>query len=88
MAVNIPQLLYWLAYTVDEPTATAFKNSGAISPADAASVEATVGSPVVGPLLEALRASTNVSPTPGALLWRPLCRVETLQELAKVVPPA
>ena len=82
MAVTIPQLVYWLAYTMDKPTAVAFKNSGSISDNDAAAVETTVGSPIVGPLLEALRASTS----PGTGLWDPICPLATLQALAQSVP--
>jgi hypothetical protein len=86
MPVTIPQLIYWLAYTMDKPTADAFKNSGAITANDAATVEATVGSPIIKPLLEALRAST--SPAPGVAMWKPVCRLPTLQALAQTPPPA
>jgi hypothetical protein len=83
MGVTIPQLIYWLAYTMDQQTADAFKNSGAISASDAATVENTVGSPIINPLLQALRASINA----GGVLWKPMCRLDTLQALARTQPP-
>jgi hypothetical protein len=84
MAVTIPQLVYWLAYTMDDKTAAAFRQSGSISDNDAASVEKTIGSPIVGPLLQALRASTS----PGGSLWDPMCQLPTLKALAVTQPPA
>jgi hypothetical protein len=90
MAVSIPQLVYWLALTVDAPTADAFKNSGSISAPDAAAVDAAVASPIVDPLLQALRAAASqAQPGQAAVApWRPLCRLADLQALAQTPQPA
>jgi hypothetical protein len=82
MAATVPQLMYWLAFTMSPQTADAFKKQGGIADPDAAAVEQVAFGSVVKPLLQALEACTPA----GGKLWDPLCPPETLVALARANP--
>ena len=82
---TIPQLTYWLAHTMDPQLAQAFKNGGYISQTDAAMVELTVQTPVMSPLLAAVRAASK----PGTSNpWDPVCSLQTLVAMSQAAAPA